>query len=66
MTATVIDPTAIPVVFEGWHRDGSDVTLYAVQVLAAYRMLGLAAKGFKFKACCRQPSPLRLSPSRQS
>lgn len=50
MSATVIDPTAIPVVFEGWHRDGSDVTLYAVQVLAAYRMLPLAVKGMKFRA----------------
>lgn len=49
MSATVIDPTASPVVFEGWHRDGSDVTLYAVQVLTAYRMLPLASKGLKFR-----------------
>ncbi len=44
---TVINPTDFPVAFpaaQGWHRDGRDVTLYAVQVLTAYRLLGLAAR----------------------
>ena len=49
MTASVINPSAFPVVFEGWHKDGSDVTMYAVQVLTAYRMLSLAAKGMTFR-----------------
>jgi hypothetical protein len=57
MTATVIQPTAIPVVFEGWHKNGSDVTLYAVQVLTSYRMLGLAAKGMTFR---QGTSPVRF------
>lgn len=60
MTATVIDPTAIPVVFpasQGWHKDGRDVTLYAVQVLAAYRLLGLAVKGMTFRPAT---SPVRF------
>ena len=57
MTTTVIDPTAFPVVFEGWHKDGSDVTLYAIQVLSAYRMLSLAVKGMKFKPAT---SPVRF------
>ena len=57
MTATVIQPTAIPVVFEGWHKNGSDVTLYAVQVLSAYRMLGLAVKGMTFRPAT---SPVRF------
>jgi len=57
MTATVINPTAIPVVFEGWHKNGSDVTLYAVQVLSAYRMLGLAVKGMTFRPAT---SPVRF------
>ena len=57
MTATVIQPTAIPVVFEGWHKNGSDVTLYAVQVLSSYRMLGLAVKGMTFRPAT---SPVRF------
>ena len=57
MTATVINPTAIPVVFEGWHKNGSDVTLYAVQVLSAYRMLSLAVKGMTFRPAT---SPVRF------
>jgi hypothetical protein len=60
MTATVIDPTAIPVAFpasQGWHKDGRDVTLYAVQVLTAYRLLGLAAKGMTFRPAS---SPVRF------
>jgi hypothetical protein len=60
MTATVIDPTAIPVAFpasQGWHKDGRDVTLYAVQVLAAYRLLGLAVKGMTFRPAT---SPVRF------
>lgn len=57
---TVINPTDFPVVFpaaQGWHRDGRDVTLYAVQVLTAYRLLGLAAKGMTFRPVS---SPVRF------
>ena len=57
MTATVINPSASPVVFEGWHKDGRDVTLYAVQVLTAYRLLGLAVKGMTFRPAS---SPIRF------
>jgi hypothetical protein len=57
MSATVIDPAAMPVVFEGWHKDGSDVTLHAIQVVSAYRLLPLAVKGMKFG---RGTSPVRF------
>ena len=56
-TFAVIHPTDAPVVFEGWHKDGSDVTLYAVQVLSAYRLLGLAVKGMTFRPAT---SPVRF------
>ena len=49
---TVIHPTDIPVAFpasDGWHRDGRDVTLYAVQVLTAYRLIRLSLKGMGFR-----------------
>jgi hypothetical protein len=35
MTAAVINPSAFPVVFpasQGWHKDGRDVTIYAIQL----------------------------------
>jgi hypothetical protein len=57
---TVINPTDFPVAFpasQGWHKDGRDVTLYAVQVLTAYRLLGLAAKGMTFRPAS---SPVRF------
>jgi hypothetical protein len=57
---TVINPTNFPVAFpasQGWHKDGRDVTLYAVQVLTAYRLLGLAAKGMTFRPAS---SPVRF------
>jgi hypothetical protein len=58
--STVINPTDFPVAFpasQGWHKDGRDVTLYAVQVLTAYRLLGLAAKGMTFRPAS---SPVRF------
>lgn len=57
MTATVICPTDFPVVFWDLHKDGGEVHLYAVQVLAAYRLLGLAVKGMKFHPAS---SPVRF------
>lgn len=60
MSATVICPEAFPVVFpasQGWHKDGRDVTIYAVQLFTAYRLLGLAAKGMTFRAVS---SPVRF------
>lgn len=57
MTATVIHPTEFRVVFWDLHKDGRDVTLCAVQVLAAYRLLGLAVKGMTFRP---ETSPVRF------
>jgi hypothetical protein len=57
MTATVINPSAMPVTFEGWHKNGSDVTIHAIQVLSAYRLLPLASKGMKFRPAT---SPVRF------
>lgn len=60
MTATVINPSAFPVVFpasQGWHKDDRDVTIYAVQLFSAYHLLSLAVKGMTFRPVS---SPVRF------
>jgi hypothetical protein len=60
MTAAVINPSAFPVVFpasQGWHKDGRDVTIYAIQLFSAYHLLSLAVKGMTFRPVS---SPVRF------
>ena len=60
MSASVIHPAEFPVTFpasEGWHVDGRDVTIYAIQLFAAYRLLRLAANGMTFRPAT---SPVRF------
>ena len=60
MSATVIQPDAFPVTFpasQGWHKDGRDVTIYAIQLLTAHNLLGLAVKGMTFRPVS---SPVRF------
>jgi hypothetical protein len=59
-TATVINPSAFPVTFpasQDWHKDGRDVTIYAVQLFSAYHLLDLAVKGMTFRPVS---SPVRF------
>jgi hypothetical protein len=60
MTDSVINPSAFPVTFpasQDWHRDGRDVTIYAVQLFSAYHLLDLAVKGMTFRPVS---SPVRF------
>lgn len=60
MPGFVVCPDQFPVTFpasQGWHKDGRDVTISAVQLFSAFHLLKLAAKGPGFRPAS---SPVRF------